>query len=79
MKLIRYSEKRLTYEEVHKIGDTLIKCEPYYDIDSSWYRVAENNEYALDYNRNTADQRIVNKKENTEVWSYYGDFYNGEN
>lgn len=69
---------RLTWEERNAVLDSLNKITPK-EIDSHWIRYAENDSYAYDYNKYTADSRLIDKKDNSEVWSYYTDFYNGYN
>ena len=74
------SSKRLTYKEMDEIRKSLTKLEkPYqpYPYDSHWWRFAENDNYAYESDDWTADHRIIDKKNNEEVWSYYGDFYTG--
>lgn len=72
--------KRLSYEQMKKVCDSLTVLEkPYqpYKNDSHWWRTGENEKYAYESNDYTADHRIINKKTGQEVWSYYTDFYTG--
>lgn len=69
---------RLTYEEVSSMKDWTV-FEVACKTDDGWNRRGENSKYYFDENYNTADWRIVDKKTNKEVYSYYTDFYNGEN
>jgi len=78
--IITYSNKRLSYERMRKICDSLTVLEkPYqpYPYDSTWWRTGENDKYAYESNSCTLDHRIINKKTNQEVWSYYTDYYIG--
>ena len=70
--------KRLTYKEVTSIKDWTI-YEVAIKTNDGWNRRGENDKYYFDENYNTADWRIVDKKSNKEVYSYYTDFYNGKN
>ena len=67
--------KRLSYEEVN----SLINWE-FFEVaeklNDGWNRRGENDNYYSDENYKTADWRIVDKKTNQEVYSYYKDFYN---
>ena len=69
--------KRLTYEEVHKID--WIVYESAVVTKDGWHRRGESDKYYYEEDYYTADFRIVDKKTNKEVYSYYTDFYNGEN
>lgn len=74
------STKRLSHIEMTNICKSLnILEKPYqpYSENSNWKRLAENNEYAYESNIKTVDSRIIDKKTNQEVWSYYEDFYTG--
>ena len=77
--IITHSEKRLSYEEANKICDSIEEVKPYqpYWQDSTWWRCGENDRYAYESNSWTLDHRIIDKKTNKEVWSYYTDFYTG--
>ena len=72
--------KRLSYEKMRKVcaSLTVIK-KPYqpYPNDSHWWRAGENDRYAYESNSYSLDHRIIDKKTNQEVWSYYSDFYTG--
>ena len=62
--------KRLTYEQMRKICDSLtILEEPYqpYPNDLTWWRTGENDRYVYESNSRTLDHRIINKKTNEEV------------
>lgn len=67
---------RLSYEQMIKVCDELNAIEPY-KTDSHWWRTGENERYAYESNSFTLDHRIIDKKTNKEVWSYYTDFYKG--
>ena len=67
---------RLSYEQMIKVCDELNVIEPY-KTDSHWWRTGENERYAYESNSFTLDHRIIDKKTNKEVWSYYTDFYTG--
>jgi hypothetical protein len=72
--------KRLSYEKMKKVCDSLTKLEkPYqpYPNDSHWWRTGENEKYAYESNSWALDHRIIIKKTGEEVWSYYTDFYTG--
>jgi hypothetical protein len=71
--------KRLSYEEMKAVCDSLNEIEPYqpYDTDTHWWRVGENETYAYERNSYTLDNRIIDKRTSKEVWSYYTDFYTG--
>ena len=71
--------KRLSYSEMIDVCGSLNVVEPYqpYKNDSSWWRRGENEKYAYESKTRTADHRIIDKKTNQEVWSYYTDFYTG--
>lgn len=74
------SLNRLTDKKVHEICKSLTELEkPYqpYPYNTHWWRMGENERYAYESNDWTADHRIVDKKTNEEVWSYYEDFYTG--
>ena len=78
--IITYSDKRLAYEEMRKICDSMTALEkPYqpYPYDSTWWRVGENDKYTYESNSWNLNHRIINKKTNQEVWSYYTDYYTG--
>lgn len=72
--------KRLTHEEMIEVCKSLNRLdEPYqpYPEAPSWKRLAENDEYAYEYNSKTADSQIIDKKTNQQIWGYYEDFYTG--
>ncbi len=78
--IITYSNKRLSYEQMRKVCDSMTALEkPYqpYPYDSTWWRVGENDKWAYESNSWNLDHRIINKKTNQEVWSYYTDYYTG--
>ena len=62
--------KRLTYDEMKKICDSLTVLEkPYqpYPNDSHWWRTGENEKYAYESNDWTVDHRIIIKKTGVEL------------
>ena len=70
--------KRLTYEQAIAVCNSLkLLEEPYrpYPENPHWVRTGENNRYAYESNTWSLDHRIIDKKTNQEVWSYYADFY----
>ena len=70
--------KRLTYEEVVSIkGWNFFEVAE--KLSDGWNRRGEQEKYYFDENYKTADWRLVDKKTNKEVYSYYTDFYNGIN
>ena len=71
---------RLSYEKMKRVCDSLtVLDKPYqpYPNEQHWWRTGENNKYAYESNSMTGDHRIIDKKANKEVWSYYTDFYTG--
>ena len=71
---------RLSYEKMIEVCDSLnVIEEPYqpYENDSHWWRIGENERYVYESNSYTLDHRIIDKRSNKEVWSYYTDFYTG--
>lgn len=72
------SVERLSHEKMIEVCNSLKVLEkPYqpYSENSSWIRLAENDEYAYEFNHKSVDSRIIDKKTNQEIWNYYGDFY----
>lgn len=66
--------KRLSYEEVKYLINWAF-FEVAEKLNDGWNRRGENDNYYFDENYKTADWRIVDKKTNQEVYSYYRDFY----
>ena len=59
--------KRLSYEKMRKVCDSLTVIEkPYqpYPNDSHWWRTGENDRYAYESNSYSLDHRIIDKKTN---------------
>ncbi|MBQ3416165.1 MAG: hypothetical protein IJH39_12690 [Clostridia bacterium] len=68
--------KRLSYEEVNSLTGWEF-FEVAEKLNDGWNRRGEHQNYYFDENYKTADWRIVDKKTNQEVYSYYNDFYTG--
>ena len=66
--------KRLSYEEVKSLTNWEV-FEVAEKLNDSWNRRGECEKYYYDENYKTADWRLVDKKTNKEVYSYYTDFY----
>ena len=69
----------MTYKHLQRVEKALVKIDEPYKTEDGWTRCAETHRYFLDYDEKTADQRIIDKKTGKVEWSYYRDFYNGEN
>lgn len=72
--------KRLTFEEISTLEPQIeYYKEPLKIGDGFWYAlgVSKDGKYRVDACPMTADQRVVEIETNTEVWSYYNDFYDG--
>lgn len=68
---------RLKYEDVIELSHKWRDLETQYKVDGGWIRCAETDKYFYDSHPITCDHRIVDKQTNTEVYSYYTDFYTG--
>ena len=69
---------RLTYFEANNIIWDSYKFKTFITRDG-WRRCCESKRYFLEIDDKTEDWRIIDKLTNKEVYSYYTDFYNGEN
>ena len=79
VEFVGMSSKRLTYQEMRAVCDSLTAVKPYkpYGDYSLWWRTGENEKYAYESNEYTLDHRIIEKETKQEVWSYYTDYYTG--
>ena len=71
---------RLSFEEARLVCEGLKETEVFlpYDYDRNWYRTAETENYSFEFNCISLDYRIMDKRTNKEVWSYYADYRNVE-